>query len=375
MFYLQKYVTGVAKSAISALFLSPSLSSYSSAMEILQERFGSPQLVACAFRRKLESWPKISSKDHQGLQSFSDFLQQVVVATQQYPSLSILDDEFENRKLLAKLPPLISAKWVEHVVDCPSFPNFKYFSEFIKKRAKISNHSLWENDDSSSVSSARAKNLQTSANNDSRKGVDIKVNKCHICEGNHIIDKCPNFIKMSLVERKQAIMKHRLCFGCLKSGHQNVSCKNKSKCEVCSMRHPTVLHDHNRQINLSTRSPTKISHSTMVVPVCIKHGEKSHTTYALLDSQSNSHFISNDIISSLKIPFEKTSLELTTLNGKERVATRVVENLCIESLEGKGISLNRCFSKSSIPFDHSSIPTQSDIEKWPHLSILVWSLK
>ena len=133
MFYLQKYLSGAARSAVNSLFLVPSSSSYSSAMTILEERFGSPHLVSSAFRRKLESWPRISARDHQGLQSFSDFLQQIKVASKRYPALSILDNEFENRKLVNKLPPALAARWVESVVDSPSFPIFETFADFVDR--------------------------------------------------------------------------------------------------------------------------------------------------------------------------------------------------------------------------------------------------
>ena len=82
MFYLQQYISGNASSAIKSLFLIPSNLSYNSAMGILKERFGTPNKVCAAFRRKLESWPKINLKDPISLLSFSDILQQVVVVSE-----------------------------------------------------------------------------------------------------------------------------------------------------------------------------------------------------------------------------------------------------------------------------------------------------
>ena len=55
MFYLKRYTSGEAQSAIEALFLCPDKSSYEAALGILEERFSSTCRVASAFRRKLES--------------------------------------------------------------------------------------------------------------------------------------------------------------------------------------------------------------------------------------------------------------------------------------------------------------------------------
>ena len=74
MFYLRKYTGGEAQSAIEALFLSPSQTSYDAAIDILQTRFGSPTVVTEAFRKRLDIWPKIKETDSKSLQRLSDFL-------------------------------------------------------------------------------------------------------------------------------------------------------------------------------------------------------------------------------------------------------------------------------------------------------------
>ena len=378
MFYLQKYTSGEAYDAIQSLFLIPSTDSYKSAMNILKERFGTSSLVTSAFRRRLEAWPKISAKDPKALQAFSDFLQQIKVAATQYDALKILDDEFENKKLVSKLPHQVSVKWVEHVVGKTTFPSFSDFSDFVKTRAKVSNHSLW---DVEQVSSNKVKALATGGKEDQDQVNDnvvpnsIKLNTpvCIICNNNskHFINRCPTFTGMSLADRKVAIMRHRLCFGCFSKSHQNSTCRKKHTCEVCGMKHPTLLHDPNRRVTnhaLGSTLSSSCKHSTMVVPVTLSSQGRSMVVYALLDSQSTAHFISDDVISTLKLPSADTSIELTTMNGKQRVSTKVVENLEVGSfLGGQSVTLSRCFSKSSIPCERASIPSTGDVKRWPHL--------
>ena len=115
MYYLKKYVTGEAYCAIESLFLFPCRESYEDAWVILRERFGDPNKVTAALRKKIEAWPRISSAFE--LRKFSDFLRQVAAAQRKYSALLILDDCFENHKLVTKLPKNVAVKWVEQVVS------------------------------------------------------------------------------------------------------------------------------------------------------------------------------------------------------------------------------------------------------------------
>ena len=61
-----------------------------------------------------------------------------------YKSLEILSDEFENKKLIKKLPSWLVKNWIEEVVKQSDFPGFECFAKFISDNAKISNHALWD---------------------------------------------------------------------------------------------------------------------------------------------------------------------------------------------------------------------------------------
>ncbi len=245
MFFLRKYTGGEARNAIESLFLIPSASSYLSAMSILEERFGSSTLVTAAFRNRLESWSKIGDKDSQGLQRFSDYLQQLVTASTKYSSLRILDDEFENRKMVQKLPSWLAAKWIEQVVNQVTFPSFSAFASFIRDRAKIANHSLWgERNNSSKFLGDKQvphhKVLSTKA--DSSLGRSARLS-CPLCKGPHSIQECRDFKSLSLKDRRSVIFEHKLCYGCLGGGHRVADCRSKETCSICQKNHPSLLHD------------------------------------------------------------------------------------------------------------------------------------
>ena len=60
--------------------------------------------MAEAFRNQLNRWPNIEEGDGLELRRFADFLDQVSVAMDTQPSLTILNDGYENQALALKLP-------------------------------------------------------------------------------------------------------------------------------------------------------------------------------------------------------------------------------------------------------------------------------
>ena len=65
LYYLGKYTTGAAKEAISGLLSLDNVDAYDKAKKILTNHFGNPFTVADAFRKRINSWPKIQPNDGQ----------------------------------------------------------------------------------------------------------------------------------------------------------------------------------------------------------------------------------------------------------------------------------------------------------------------
>ncbi|XP_047019136.1 uncharacterized protein LOC124629667 [Helicoverpa zea] len=65
---------------------------------------------------------------------------------------------------------------------------------------------------------------------------------CTFCTGEHKLSSCPKFIKESTENRRNFVLKNKLCFICLLSNHSVKFCKNTLKCQVCKRRHHSLLH-------------------------------------------------------------------------------------------------------------------------------------
>lgn len=160
--------------------------------------------------------------------------------------------------------------------------------------------------------------------------------KCKMCQQNHQIYHCPSFTKLQAVERHQKVQELKLCFNCLQSNHQADQCKSKWRCKTCKAAHNSLLHCED-SINspLSTNiestisnisSKGQVSHnylninrknvflSTAVVHVKMSSGEKVPCR-VLLDSGSESNFITENMCQLLSLNKTKINMEILAVTG------------------------------------------------------------
>ena len=140
IYYLGCYVKGMALETIKGYLVIGDDNSYHAALCLLDERYGNHLVLCNAFRLKLDSWSKNSDFDRAGLRSYADFLNQCLSARNKF-HLNILDDEFENDKMLEKLPSWMRGKWARIVCDSRrnimSFPTFSEFVNFVTRESDL----------------------------------------------------------------------------------------------------------------------------------------------------------------------------------------------------------------------------------------------
>ena len=61
LYYLGKYTSGESKEAISGLLSLNSKDAYNKARKILADRFGNTFIVADAYRKTINNWPKVQT--------------------------------------------------------------------------------------------------------------------------------------------------------------------------------------------------------------------------------------------------------------------------------------------------------------------------
>ncbi|XP_071855378.1 uncharacterized protein [Apostichopus japonicus] len=398
IYYLKRYLSGPPKDALEGYFLVPSDSTYIEVRKLLDDRYGNNLAIADAFRSKLEGWPNIQPNDGLALRKFADFLGQCEFALKLVKGrLSFLNDSWENRKLLDKLPDWLVKRWGRVLSEWDDFPPFGKFRQFIAKEADIACNPLI-------VSSQKGKGsrgtrgasnfvVETGFDNLSTK-LNAHRYKCLICEGDHRLDCFYKFLAKTVEDRKIFVKTKNLCYGCLRQGHISKFCRNRLVCNICSRSHPTALHgdivshigktvcSSSKSIGIQTEPiNTGLSHvsglrditmNSLILPVYVSHvdaPQREVLVYALLDTQSDSTFITDKTCELLNVEGSKTLLSLSTLSSKNQlVDSSRIGGLSVRGhREGTKVHLPVSYTRCSIPANRSHIPTPGTARQWPHL--------
>lgn len=410
MFYLKNYLAGEARKAVEGFFYRDSENAYNGAWRVLQDRYGNPFIIQKAFRDKLTKWPKISANDSLALREFADFLQSCTEAIPYIKGLSILNDCEENHKLLKKLPEWIIRKWsrivVEELDTCGNYPDLACFTEFLSKEARIVCNPIassllmnFKHINANMPKSAKAFNTNTQPKSFSQETQKTNFSKpkppCIVCKSDtHGITKCPTFTAKSVEDKRAFIHENQLCFGCLRKGHMTKVCKRRHTCSICSRRHPTCLHE-NREPNpademtnnftsteerasqethkvVSHTSTQHASATSSIVPVFVSSVQEPHReilTYAILDTQSDSTFVLEDVLEKLDVNVQPVKLKLSTMTAIDTIiSSKSVYGLQVRGLHSETcIPLQQAYSRDFIPVDKSYVPTKETALLWPHL--------
>lgn len=289
--YLLQYLSGAPKKIVEGYQFLKTADAYSEAKKTLEKRFGHPSVVAEAFRKRLENWPKIHPRDGFALREFADFLKTCELAMQTVEDLETLNKQHDNKQLLKVLPNWAHPKWGVRVRDYQTkhgdnkFPPFAEFVKFVSEIAEVQCLPVLTNLDTS-FSAREDKNRGFRRRNGSRRnqeanslatgakeklpshlecGKNGKKRACHWC-GNtaHEIETCQEFVKKPINERTQFIIRKGLCLRCLTHGHmaKEKKCERVPSCAKCKQKHPTCLHDDSRTSTNVTSGADKVAPDT-----------------------------------------------------------------------------------------------------------------
>ena len=227
---------------------------------------------------------------------------------------------------------------------------------------------------------------------------------CLYCNAGHALENCSSLRNRPYSERIEFLKLKGLCFGCLFDGHTARNCPQRKTCSFpnCPKKHPSVLHTnsaprnpevvnpraslpslegvarvHNAMVNPDGKIKTsrneglsKTGMAVVPVKVWVKGCKTPVVTNAFLDSGSSSTFCTEALRKQLGVSGPRAKISLTTLEKKDiLVDSIIVADLTISDLdENVFIKLPMLYTRPSIPVAREDIPTQDDVDKWPHLS-------
>ncbi|XP_072389396.1 uncharacterized protein [Diabrotica undecimpunctata] len=365
--YLRLSLKGIAADTIRNLDISDA--TYATAWSLLRERFENKPLLVNNHIKKLFNLPNISRNSHNDLRALLDGLQRHLRSLESLQIDITGWDPLIIYLVTTKLDNTSHREWEQSLKDnATNLPTLNELTEFLKGKCRVL-ESLNNHDDKLRT---KAKSFVSTNNNSNTLN-------CSLCSQNHLIYSCPNFSKLQPTSRLNEAKRLKLCINCLRSGHPTKNCKS-SGCRKCGKPHHTLLHFHNSiqntpnleasssqtPSNQTTNSLTTHNHfasssqillSTVLIKVFDSKGNM-HEARALLDSGSESNFITQRLLNTLKLHTTAIDFSVYGINQTNSVVhlktsltfksntinfTRTISCLVMPEITGRlpSVTLNR----------------------------------
>lgn len=168
--------------------------------------------------------------------------------------------------------------------------------------------------------------------------------RCAICEADHFVPECPDFVKMSYAERWDVVRSNFLCFGCLNSGHRIALCQTTTDCGIsgCKAKHHKLMHqipkesEHNSESRVSLPATILNCHVRSmsvlfkILPVKISGSKGTIKTYAFLDDGSSITLMNRSIAERIGADGPKSTLHLRWFGNIGSDENTIVTNVTVE---------------------------------------------
>ncbi|XP_070183500.1 uncharacterized protein [Littorina saxatilis] len=308
MLMLREFIEGPAKVAVGDLYYDLGEESYNSALKILKGRFGEDYTIAEALKERLEAWPEVKDKDTVSLRNYVDFLRQCCVMAKKITGLSILEDPAQIKRLAHKLPDSLALSWGQRVADSKlSCGRYPSFATFVKF-------------------------------------LDSK------CEALHEAD----------LHNK----------GRKRGADQSQSTKAKGKQTYTTISEVDKPEQENKPGEDTVKDPA--TNTFPAQRVYVSSGldpSKEILVYAMLDTMSDTTFLSDSVMNRLNLGAQDSVLTLTTMTSKaETVECKSFSNLRVRAYDSEEtLKVPKAYSHPEISVDRSQIPTRDTILSMSHL--------
>jgi len=398
----------------------------------LDERYGCPELIEAALKRRLENFQMIDDREPSRLYDLADLLSEIEAVMENEELRAVLS--FYNSStgimpIVRKLPYSLQEKWVSHAADYKrrwrvSFPPFSVFVSFVHEMGRVKNDPSLQVDPldhrmntvqctfgNTVISSVKKTELRKLS--PVRKNVGLQFCPLHKSI-HHGLTDCIAFRQLTVPDRRDILKLKGYCYSCFTRGHVQRECSQRNECEICGKTsHHTLLHENHgeeqvyipthiqdaaptvsskthgeERTSVATRIQDEMSTSStctqrcghvftgkscskvILVKIYDKHQPHSgRLVYAILDDQSNRSLIRSDLLDQLEPPTEILSYTMNSCNGQKAMQGRQATGLVVESYDGSTQhALPTVLECDQIPNDREEIPTPDVAQHYSHLT-------
>lgn len=371
--YLCSYLEGEAARIISNLEISED--NYDKAWDLLGERYNNKRQLVTNHLNSLFKIEQVRNESDKSLRYLGD---QVTKNLRALNSLGQPTEQWDTiivHMISSKLDQNSFTKWEEYKSGLDDLPSFNDFKQFLKSRADVLeslNRSKRDQSKNNQKSSSNTKSFAVSADNTERS--------CVVCKGDHRLTDCKVYKALSTDERWKQVTKLKLCHNCLRTGHATNRCR-LGGCRVCKRLHNTTLHKHNTDtskpsepssgrvdnkediveekstsVAMSAVSSNEVLLSTAIIEIRNVKNNKTERVRALLDSASQSSFITND----LKLRLQLTSQPQNSISilGIGDSKLNIQPQRCFAEIKSNHNTFARNMQFLVLPQITQSLPTQ-----------------
>ncbi|XP_045775405.1 uncharacterized protein LOC123874204 isoform X2 [Maniola jurtina] len=255
-----------------------------------------------------------------------------------------------------KLDPTTSLKWEESRSSLKDIPTLDDFFQFLKNRADVF-ETIKSKRRSSTEPSPKGKREFTKSFSATSSPSKSKVNfVCPVCKGKHRIYECLTFKNKSPEDRSALVSSLNLCRNCLRKDHTVDQCRLPGGgCKTCNRRHNSLIHVNVSEceeepaletVTMSSTSVTEVLLCTALVDLFNPSTNEKVTVRALLDSGSQSSFLTTAVKQGLGLPSQKID---TKIIGIGDTKLNVLSERCLVHIKSKHSSFNTTISCLVLP--------------------------
>ena len=275
---------------------------YVLSLERLKFLFGRKSKVAQATIRSVTHRKPLVRGDNEGLIEFYYSISDCLITLRMLNYVADLYSTETLERATGRLSEDLLRKWGERSVSIRVKgvePNLFHLEEWLQTRVLV----IQEIDRPSETRPHE------------RKINHVQMGTCPSCGEKHPVWKCKDYLNHVPDGRFDMARSLKLCYNCLSYGHVRSQCPSKGKCfqSNCDERHHTTLHEHYVKSDSSAPAadssivpPVVVTtvgrYSTenrrvflQVVPVKLQAGDRSCSTFALLDNGSESTLLRDDL--------------------------------------------------------------------------------
>ncbi|XP_047024876.1 uncharacterized protein LOC124633636 isoform X1 [Helicoverpa zea] len=375
--YLRSSLEGGALVVIKSIEFTSN--NYKVAWDLVCQRYNNKNLLINNHLKALFNIEALTRESHKALRFLIDLVSKNLRALNTLGQPTDKWDALIIYMVSTKLDSTTSRKWEELKNGLPELPTLEQFNDFLRNRADVLEttqvQNISRNDNYKSQGPREQKYSNSKSFVSSMSNNNSYKKSCDICHESHHLHVCSKFNDMSTEARLDTALKLKLCLNCLRSGHTAKHCFLKGSCKYCNKKHNSLLHkdstvgcsssssntnNNNLPSNtlpttLSAVSASQVLLCTAIVEIVNPENNISYRARALLDTGSQSSFITNKF--KIKLGLQTQCSNPIRIAGIGNVQCDITERCSLKLFSCIDKSFNLEMMCLVVPQITSSLPT------------------